>query len=185
MARMNVLLRHETARGVITVSHATSGPLRRGMTFLEFSVPRTLADDRALMTRLSREDWQGVEVCGVETPADIEKASALMRVAEANRGLAPLSLLLLASLDTAKAALGLASFNRAIPRLAGLVFDSRTMAEAAGVSAKAALIEELRLRLPLAAKAADVIAVLKQAEDGQEQRAMAARDGYAGLCIDV
>ncbi len=46
-------------------------------------------------------------------------------------------------------------------------------------------MDELRLRLPLAAKAADVIAVLKQAEDGQEQRAMAVRDGYAGLCIDV
>ncbi|MET3612584.1 citrate lyase beta subunit [Rhizobium aquaticum] len=146
-------------------------------------MPRSLAEDRRLIAALSDHHWKGVYLDGIEAPSDVEKASALLRVAAANRNWTTAPLPLLAVLDTAAAALALASFNRAIPGLAALLFDGDALALASGASRKSDLIADLRRRLPLAARASGAIAILVTDDAGTEQVAQAARDGYAGLCV--
>ncbi len=157
---------------------------RRGMCLVQLAVPRSTDGDRDFISLLSDRNWHGVILSGVETPADIEKASTLLRVAEAHRNLKTGSLLIVAVLDTAKAALGLAAFHRAIPRLAGLAFDARALACASGAAADSDLVADLRLRLPLAARACGVTAILKVRERTPAISSASARDGYHGLWLE-
>jgi hypothetical protein len=155
---------------------------RTGMVLARMPVPRSLDEDRAFIGLLSGSEQAGVHLSHVETPADIEKASALLRVAEAHRGMAG-RLIILATLDTARAALGLASFNRSIPRAAAFLFDAAALASASGASGDSGLISDLRLRLPLAARASGVCAILAVDDDAAVDAVGHARDGYDGLCL--
>lgn len=147
-------------------------------------MPRSLAAERAFIRDLSEGTVADICLTGIERPADIEKASALLRVVEAKREPGATSLKIIARLDTAEAALGLSTFNKAIPRLIAFLFDPVALAEAAGVAAGSALIGDLRTRLPLAAKASGAAALLK-CHGAVDDHALqdAALNGYAGLCI--
>lgn len=157
--------------------------LRLGMQFLHAELPRGIEDDRRFIARMSEPSWDGIVLFGIETPADIEKASALLRIAEAARAMPQGALLILARLDTARAALGLARFDRPVPRLAGLVFDADVLALASGAAADSALVTDLGLRLPLAARASGAAAILRTDESGPQTIARARNDGYVGLWL--
>lgn len=167
--------------GCLVVTSRGGLPCPDGAVLVEAFVPTTLHAERALMAQLAQDRFAGLVLCGVETPADIEKASALLRVVEADRSLRSPSLIILARFDTAKAALGLAAFNRAIPRLAGFLFDGAALAGAAGTSPESELVRDLRRRLPLAAKASNAAAVLIIGH-GDEAPERIASDGYDGVC---
>lgn len=180
---MTIILQDQTDRTTVLESDPNDACLAVGAQFHHAALPRSLEEDRQFIANMSDPEWSGVRLAGIETPADIEKVSALLRVVEANRDMAPNTLVILAVLDTAKAALGLAGFNRTIPRLAGLIFDAEVLARASGAAAESALVMDLRLRLPLAARASAVPAFLTTGDDSPETKTKAARDGYNGLSI--
>lgn len=180
---MTFMLHEHPDRTEIAECDPAGAVLRVGMRLAHAAMPRSLDEDRRFIAHLSETAWIGVRLSGIETPADIEKASMLLRVAEANRDMPPSSLFILAALDTAKAALGLDRFDRAIPRLAGFIFDAEALARASGAAADSDLVMDLRLRLPLAARACGITALLAASDDGPETAAKAARDGYGGLCV--
>ena len=174
---MSIILEREAGRVI-----CKSGlPCPDDAEFAIFGVPRSLEEERALIERLSEERWAGLVLTGTESPADIEKASSLLRVAEAHRSLPSPSLLIVARLDTAKAALGLVSFNRRISSLAGLLIDRQAIAAAAGVSADSALVRDLEMRLPLAAKACGAAAILAVTDRRYDEQSLAAAAGYDGV----
>jgi citrate lyase beta subunit len=155
----------------------------KGALFAFMQVPRSLTEDQRLIETFSAPAMGGVCLTSVETPADIEKASTLLRVAEAMRGAGATGLAIVARLDTARAALGLADFNRATPRLVAFLFDAPALATDADVAEDSALVSDLQLRLPLAARACGAVAVLRISEPFSLAIAdEAARNGYAGLC---
>jgi len=180
---MTIILREHPDRTEVIGGYPASSVLQIDTCFVHAVVPRGLDEDRHFIARLSATAWNGVRLSHVEVPADIEKASALLRVAEANRNLPPSSLLILAALDTAKAALNLTAFDRAIPRLAGFIFDGDALAEASGAAPDSELLTDLRIRLPLAARACGITAFLATSDDRPETTANAARGGYGGLCL--
>lgn len=180
---MTIILREQPDLTEIAECDPADAVLRVGMRLAHAVMPRSLDEDRHFIADLSETAWNGVRLSGVETPADIEKASALLRVAEANRDMPPSSLLIFAVLDTARAALGLDRFDRAIPRLAGFIFDANVLARASGAAADSDLVAHLRLRLPLAARASGVTAFLAASDDCPETMSNAAREGYGGLCV--
>ncbi|MCD2171362.1 hypothetical protein [Rhizobium sp. C4] len=180
---MTVILREELAPARVVVGETDDARWPAGARFLTTALPRSLDDDRRLLGRLAEPAWAGICVCGIETPADIERVSVLLRVAEADRDRPPASLLILAVLDTARAALDLAAFHRPIPRLAGFLFDAKALAENTGAAIDSDLIADLRLRLPLAARASEVPAFLKVDEIGADATAASIRNGYHGLCL--
>lgn len=178
-----ILLNEHTDETDIAEQAPSATALRVGMRLCHVALPRNLGEDRQFIAQLSRHQWHGIRLSDVTSPADIEKASALLRVAEANRGLPSLSLPIVAVLDTAKAALALATFDRPVPRLAGLLFDGDAFSRASGAATDSALLWDLRLRLPLAASASGVIAFLTVTDMAPETAAAAARDGYGGLSV--
>lgn len=180
---MTIILRRYPGWTDVVIAEPQDGTFSPGMRFLRTAVPRSLDDDRRLLAALSEPDWHGVCVEAVTSPPDIEKVSALLRVAAAHRARPSTTLPIMAVLDTAPAALGLAAFNRAIPGLAALLFDGDALSRAAGTSRGADLVIDLRRRLPLAARASGVMAILVTDEDDTDQAAIAAREGYAGLCV--
>lgn len=182
---MTIILRENPDHTDVLACDQVDTALRAGMRIGHAEVPRSLGDDRALVDQMSDEAWYALRLSNVESPADIEKVSTLLRVAEANRNLLPGALSIIAALDTARAALGLTAFNQPIPRLAGFIFDGAALALAAGAAPESDLINDLRLRMPLAAKASGAIAFLKRPGicDPETAAAAARRDGYQGLVI--
>lgn len=180
---MTIILRRYPGWTDVVIAEPQDTTFSPGKRFLRTAVPRSLDDDRHLLAALSEPDWYGVCVEDVTSPADIEKVSALLRVAAVNRARPSTTLPIIAVLDTAPAALGLEDFNRAIPGLAALLFDGEALSRAAGTSRDADLVVDLRRRLPLAARASGAIAILVSDEDDTDQAAIAAREGYAGLCV--
>lgn len=180
---MMILLEAYSDHTNVAANEAQRFILRVGMRFVEAHVPRSLDEDRRFVSRLSETDWDGVRLCGVEAPADIEKASALLRVAEANRAMPDGSLPILAVLDTARAALALDRFDRTISRLAAFIFEPDALARAAGAAADSGLVADLRLRLPLVARTCGVAALLTVGTSDPDASAKARRDGYDGLCL--
>lgn len=158
-------------------------PWSEGARFVSRAVSRSLEADRDFIGTLCNVRISGVHLTDIETPADIEKASALLRVAEATRGASLPRICILARLDTAQAALGLADFNRPIPRLCGFLFDAAALAVATGASANGALIADLQTRLPLAARVSAAFAILRcPGAINADEAESAARAGYHGLC---
>ncbi|HWU61788.1 MAG TPA: hypothetical protein VN112_07175 [Ensifer sp.] len=180
---MTVILREDKDRTHVLVSESDVARLRPGMRFLNVVTPRSLEADRALIAQMTAREWDGVCLSGIETPADLEKAGALLRVAEANRGLPPSSLSILAIPDTARAALRLTEFDRALSFLCGFLFDAHALSDASGAAMESDLIADLRLRLPLAARASGVEAYLKVTDTAADTWSSAIRDGYRGLCL--
>lgn len=180
---MTVILREDRRGEEIVVVESDDPHLPSGTRWIPLALPRSLEEDRRFLAHLGDPSWAGCCVTGIETPADIEKVSALLRVAEADRNMPPSSLRILAVLDTARAALDLEAFHRQIPRLAGFLFDAETLAASAGVAADSDLIRDLRLRLPLAARASETTAILKVESVEAETAAQAARNGYRGLYV--
>lgn len=180
---MKIVLKVHSGHTIVEHSPTNSNLLRAGTRFVHADLPRSIEDDRRFVALLSGAAWDGVHLFRVEGPADIEKASTLLRIAEANRGMPDPSLSILASLDTDKAALGLDRFDRTVPRLAGFVFDAGALALVSGAAADSDLVGDLRLRLPLAARASRVAAILTTGGIDPEVEAKAARDGYDGLCL--
>ena len=172
------LLLHQSPKTTRVAAADGSDLWRAGMVFARLAVPKSLEQDRAFIDMLSGSAQAGVHLSQVETPADIEKASALLRVVEANR-------VILATLDTARAALGLSAFNRSIPRAAAFLFDAAALASASGAARDSGLVADLGRRLPLAARASGVNAILT-VDDGVAVGTVGhARDGYDGLCLPV
>lgn len=180
---MTVILRENGHRTEVVVIETDDPCLPSGARLIPVALPRSLEEDRRLLSVLHEPAWAGCLLTGIETPADIEKASALLRVAEADRNMKPSSLRILAVLDTVRAVLGLEAFNHSIPRLAGFIFDAETLAANASVAADSDLIMDLRLRLPLAARASETTAFLKVDSVEAETGAQAARNGYRGLYV--
>ena len=178
------LLLHQSPKTTRVAAADGSDLWRAGMVFARLAVPKSLEQDRAFIDMLSGSAQAGVHLSQVETPADIEKASALLRVVEANRGMTE-GLVILATLDTARAALGLSAFNRSIPRAAAFLFDAAALASASGAARDSGLVADLGRRLPLAARASGVNAILT-VDDGVAVGTVGhARDGYDGLCLPV
>lgn len=178
-----ILLNEHTDETDVAEQAPSATALRVGMRLCHVALPRNLGEDRQFIAQLSRHQWHGIRLSDVTSPADIEKASALLRVAEANRGLPSLSLPIVAVLDTAKAALALATFDRPVPRLAAFLFDGDALGRASGAAKDSALLSDLRLRLPLAARVCGVVAFLTVTEMTPEAAAAAAREGYGGLNV--
>lgn len=180
---MTIILRQFQDRIEVVSAQPPESTLEPGMQFWPCAMPRSLAEDRRLIAAMSDDRWKGVCLNGLEAPSDVEKASALLRVAAANRNLPTAHLPILAVLDTVAAALALATFNRAIPGLAAFLFDGDALARTSGASRQSDLIADLRRRLPLAARASGAMAILVKDEALTETKVIAARDGYAGLCL--
>lgn len=180
---MTIVLQDHKDSTRVLFSEPDDAGLWAGMRFHHAAVPRSLDEDRRFIADLSDPASNGVRLSGIETPADIEKASALLRVVEADRGMAPDALVILAVLDTARAALGLADFNRRISRLVGFLFDAGALAETSGVAADSDLLADLRLRLPLAARSSGARAFLTTRDDAPETMTGARRNGYNGICL--
>ncbi len=180
---MTIILRQLRDCVEVVSAQSPESTITPGMRLWSVAMPRSLAEDRRLIAAMSDPQWEGVYLDGIEAPSDVEKASALRRVAAANRNWTTAPLPIFAVLDTAAAALALATFNRAIPGLAAFLFDGDTLARTSGASKESDLIADLRRRLPLAARASGAIAILVADKAGTEEVALAARDGYAGLCV--
>lgn len=156
--------------------------------FARAGIPRTRGEELAFVAAAQATDITGLYLSGVERPADVEKASVLLRVAEALAGKPEGSLVILAEIATAKAALAIESFSRAIPRLAALVFNGDVLALNIGADASSNIVQSVCLKVPLAAKASEALAIrwigsALPADMLKREWQMARQNGFAGVVV--
>lgn len=156
--------------------------------FPRAGVPRSRDDELAFVSAAQATGITGFYLSGVDSPADVEKASMLLRVAEAQAGKADGSLVILAEIATAKAALAIESFNRAIPRLDALVFNGDLLAIDIGADAVSSIVQSVCLKIPLAAKASEAMAfrwlgATEPADRLETEWLMAKRNGFSGIVV--
>lgn len=179
-----ILIREKT-RLVPLASHGDEAG-----TYVELPVPRDNETDKAFIATARTRALGGIYLRQVRETADIERASTLLRVAEALNGLPAASLTILAAIETPQAALAITSFGKAIPRLEALVFDAASLAQATGAAAASRTIDAVRLSVPLAATAAGAGAWFRWNSDvtprEHEKSAWleARNEGYAGFIVD-
>jgi citrate lyase beta subunit len=153
--------------------------------FARFAVPHEADAERRLISHFSSNPNEGLLLTDARSPADIEKASALLRVAAAEAGQPSLCAMVLASIDTPQAALGIAGFNRPVPGIGGLILDEGALTDALGMDAGGAPLDQLRLQVLLAAKVCGVIALQRAPGAGPEDasRSVSLRQGFKGLVV--
>lgn len=129
----------------------------------------------------------GVFLDGCRSRADVQQLSVKLAVREAEAGLAPGAVRIVAwAARTAEAAVALGGYAGASPRLAGLAFDAGALAGALCVPVSSQTVAAVRAQLVLGAAAAGVPALeLAPAGDAAVRRACedARRSGFAGVIV--
>jgi citrate lyase beta subunit len=155
--------------------------------FVGACVPKTAEEGFQLLDTVATSGASGVCIRRVDGPADIEKVSTLLRVAEAMENSAPLKII--AEISTPKAALAIEAFNRAIPRLAALSFNPYAIATATGAEIESDLIAAVALKIPLAAAACSALALIDLQQHNLSDESLVKRwrhakaNGYSGIIV--
>lgn len=156
--------------------------------FFIIDLPSSYDAEQKFIETIKREDAAGVYLTGIETPADIEKAATLLRVAEAKRGKECSTLAILSEIATPRAALGIESLARTIPYLKAFVFHPQKLAAAIGAKLESDAIQAAGNKIPLAAAVCGIPAFIhlptsRTPEEIAHTWQTAKASGYAGAVV--
>jgi citrate lyase subunit beta/citryl-CoA lyase len=142
-------------------------------------------------TRLLRADLEAIvlpELSGVflphaTEPQDVRDLAVLLRELELQRGIEPGDVRVFAVIDTARGLLRAAETAHAVPRMAGLVFDSAAYARDTGArdEERGPRLSYARGQLVAAARAWDILPLIDGAAFDLRQ---AAHHGFSGAVVE-